>query len=276
VKVKRKNCNIVKTTGVSISGTGTVMSVTALCLAPFTAGASLALIGIPAVVTSIIGGLTAAGANITEGIFSKSYLREAQELQEEQVKLAHELTKFRERTNGIVDQLVKWGWDEDQAFESVLKSIKSGLLSPTASPEEEDIFADAVIVEEALCKFDPNSGDNPKIGHSGGTSKIASGILGVSAQAAQVVHKFTPIEAGITAAIFRSSTAASATASTLRGVVTGVAAAAGVALTVVDIVFLIKSWRNDHPLVPQIELIVTALEEDIKDCEKILEVYELL
>jgi len=52
VKVKRKNCNIAKTTGVSVAGAGTVMSITALCISPFTAGASLAFLGIPAIVTS--------------------------------------------------------------------------------------------------------------------------------------------------------------------------------------------------------------------------------
>jgi len=74
--------------------------------------------------------LTSAVVDIVEGIFSKGFLREALELEEEQMRLAVELSVFQARSNGIVTQLVNWGWDQDVAMKSVLKSIKIGVISP--------------------------------------------------------------------------------------------------------------------------------------------------
>nr|CAH7758470.1 unnamed protein product [Callosobruchus chinensis] len=239
-------CNIAKTAGTAVSGTGVAMIVGSVATAPFTGGSTMVL-GAGGALMSLSGGLSNVITDYVDYKTTATIMNDLQEIVKSKETFDENLTRQLKHFGMVIERLIESGVDKNDAVIIAVKGIANGCIDLTHEPNMKLMNALSTAIK--LHHIETVGVDAiPYIGKT----------MHISEKSFQVIFNFFGLTGHTAAAAFKT--------------IGRISSAISVAFTVVDIALLIKDWTTEHPTE---ELVLEAqrkIEEEKKILEDLLEV----
>lgn len=233
----RKDYNIAKTVGASVSTAGTVAIISGIVLAPFTAGLSLGLTAGGAA-GAVLGGATSLTASLMESGKAEEWADE----------LARSVGSLEKKWKEIMDKLGRYKKQQEMRAQDIITPIiGGGLIGGIA----DGIFfskagVDILQLEGVLLELGT--------GTAGVAASTTASVAGTTSSAASVMSGTTATGASVTTAGISTAGAALSAGGAVLGVVS----------IGVNVYSIVDMWANDPAMVTHANAIVDGLQTKTK------------
>ncbi|KAJ8929391.1 hypothetical protein NQ314_017930 [Rhamnusium bicolor] len=243
-----KSCNIAKTAGTFVSGTGVVMVVGSVLLSPITGGGSL-IVGASGAVMSLTGGLSNVVTDYVDYRTSNLIMNNIQSIIETKQDFDETLNKQLKHLGMIIEKLIESGVDKDRAIVIAIKGIADGCINLTEEPNMKMMNALSTIV---------------KLHHIESAALETLPLIGktmhISEKSFQFIYNFFGLSGHSAAAVFK--------------IIGRISSVISITFTLVDIAFLVRDWTTEHPTVEVVLETVMKLQEEKEILNDLLEVID--
>ncbi|XP_060532145.1 uncharacterized protein LOC132705534 [Cylas formicarius] len=239
-------CNIVKTAGTAVSGTGVACVLGSVLLAPMTSGSSL-ILGTGGAIMSVTGGLSNVITDYVEYKTSNMVMEDIQNIIKSKGEFDKNLQKQLDNLEKIVNMLVEDGIDRDTAIVSTIKGIALGCIDLT---------------EEPTMNLSKTLSTVIKLHHIESAAHKTLPIIEKAMHVSEKSFQFIYNVLGLTGK----------SAPHLLQVIGRISSMVSVAFTVIDVGLLIRDWTSEHPSVEVIDEVQKKLEVEKNILKDLLEV----
>jgi hypothetical protein len=238
----------------------TVATLTGICLAPFTAGASYIVV-LGGVISGVAGSATNLITDVIDYNISERYRKDIATIAKEHDEEIRKLSENIQNISAIVKIMQEKGVSEDDAIKITLEALGKGAIKIGSKCKT------ALEAEKAM----KAAGITKAIKTTGSTYTSTVGSTSAKFVLGKPLAELSKSEkAGIVNLI--KSPGLATTKSVTRNVMKGVSGAVSVAFTVWEIKNLISDWQSNHPTVEFINQFIEKLKEEIQNLKSIYQV----
>ncbi|KAG5883138.1 hypothetical protein JTB14_030968 [Gonioctena quinquepunctata] len=218
-----QTCNIAKTAGTAVSGTGVAMIVGSVLFAPVSGGGTLA-VGAGGALMSVTGGISNVITDYVDYRTTTMIMNDIQSIVNSKEKFDENLTRQLKHFGMVIEKLIEGGVDKDSAIVIAVKGIVSGCIDLTEEPNMKLMNTLSTIV---------------KLHHIESAALETLPIIGktmhFSEKSFQFIYNFFGLTGHTGATVFKT--------------IGRISSVISVAFTIVDMAFLVKDWTTEHPTV---------------------------
>ncbi|CAG9819721.1 unnamed protein product [Phaedon cochleariae] len=243
-----KTCNIAKTAGTAVSGTGVAIVVGSVLSAPFTGGSTLA-VGAGGAVMSVTGGISNVITDYVDYRTTTMIMADIENIVKSKETFDENLSRQLKHFGMVIDNLISTGVDKDSAIVIAVKAIANGCIDLTEEPNMKLMNTLSTII---------------KLHHVESAALETLPIIGrtmhMSEKSFQFIYVFFGLTGQTGAAVFKT--------------IGRISSVISIAFTIVDIAILVKDWTTEHPTVEVVLETERKIEEERRILVDLLEVLE--